>query len=161
MNTPGQGHNSAYQVFNRVFDIQAPIPVKLLAVIRIRHAMAGGKGRLHPEDQMALASVSPSTYKRHSRAADDIIRTVGFDDYFKLGKVTERIWGGKRPLIKAVIDASDRETVFDKDGYACVKCGSPDDLTVDHILSEKKGGASELSNYQTLCRPCNSRKGAR
>lgn len=150
-----------YEVFNRLLDIQAPTPAKLLAVIRIRHAMVGGKGRLHSEDQMALASVSPATYKRHSKAADKLIKAVGFDDYFNLGEIKERVWGGKRPFIKADICSRDRQEIFERDNYACVKCHSKENLTIDHILSEKKGGKSEKSNYQTLCRSCNSRKGAR
>lgn len=51
--------------------------------------------------------------------------------------------------------------VFAKDRYSCVTCGSRDDLCVDHIYPLSKGGSSDMSNLQTLCRPCNSRKGAK
>jgi len=51
--------------------------------------------------------------------------------------------------------------VFARDGYQCLHCGSRNDLTVDHIVPVSRGGSDFLSNLQTLCRPCNSRKGAR
>ena len=37
----------------------------------------------------------------------------------------------------------------------------PFDITIDHILARANGGSDEVENLQTLCRPCNSRKGAR
>ena len=36
-----------------------------------------------------------------------------------------------------------------------------DELTVDHIKPWSKGGRTELSNAQLLCRPCNSKQGNR
>lgn len=43
----------------------------------------------------------------------------------------------------------------------CARCSSTEKLTVDHIFPVRRGGKSELSNYQCLCRSCNSGKGAR
>lgn len=54
-----------------------------------------------------------------------------------------------------------RPIVFRRDGYRCLECGRTDDLSVDHIAPLSLGGSNDLSNLQTLCRPCNSRKGAR
>lgn len=33
-------------------------------------------------------------------------------------------------------------------------------MTIDHIVPKSKGGPNELSNYQPMCEPCNSKKGA-
>lgn len=32
-------------------------------------------------------------------------------------------------------------------------------MTKDHIVPKSKGGPDHLSNYQTMCAPCNSKKG--
>jgi hypothetical protein len=59
------------------------------------------------------------------------------------------------------ITPSIRTEVFTRDGDHCLKCFATSDLTVDHIKPITKGGTLHLSNLQTLCRPCNSRKGNR
>lgn len=61
---------------------------------------------------------------------------------------------------KRPIPAMYRLKVFARDGYKCRQCGSSDGLSCDHIFPESKGGRLELSNLQTLCRSCNSKKGA-
>lgn len=51
--------------------------------------------------------------------------------------------------------------VMERDGYRCVSCGGHLDLTCDHVVPEARDGETTLENLQTMCRPCNSRKGAR
>lgn len=53
-----------------------------------------------------------------------------------------------------------RERVYARDGYACLHCGATEDLSLDHIIPWSKGGPDNYENFQTLCRSCNSRKGA-
>ena len=48
-----------------------------------------------------------------------------------------------------------------RDNFTCQECGARRRLTIDHITAEVNGGTLELSNLQTLCGPCNSRKGDR
>ena len=67
---------------------------------------------------------------------------------------------GARPR-RLPLPADLRWTVFGRDGYACVVCGSNLDLTVDHIHPVSLGGTNDPSNLQTLCRSCNCSKGAR
>lgn len=40
-----------------------------------------------------------------------------------------------------------------------VKDGVEIQFTKDHILPKSKGGENKLSNYQTMCEPCNKTKG--
>lgn len=46
-------------------------------------------------------------------------------------------------------------------GGQCNYCGATEDLTLDHIRPASKGGKNEPSNYQILCRTCNSSKRGR
>ncbi len=52
-----------------------------------------------------------------------------------------------------------RTAVFERDMYRCVRCGSHKQLCADHIVPEVKGGDATMDNLQTLCRPCNTKKG--
>jgi 5-methylcytosine-specific restriction endonuclease McrA len=40
----------------------------------------------------------------------------------------------------------------------CLRCGSSEDITQDHVVPLSKGGRNHISNIQPLCRPCNSSK---
>lgn len=62
---------------------------------------------------------------------------------------------------KKKISKKKRAVVFARDNHQCKHCGAIDDLTIDHITAEVNGGSQELENLQTLCRSCNSRKGAK
>jgi 5-methylcytosine-specific restriction enzyme A len=62
---------------------------------------------------------------------------------------------------RIAIPAAARAYVFDRDRNACCLCGTTENLTIDHIIPLAKGGTNDLSNFQTLCRQCNSRKGDR
>jgi 5-methylcytosine-specific restriction endonuclease McrA len=54
-----------------------------------------------------------------------------------------------------------RKEVFERDAYRCRQCEGWVDLAVDHIIPESRGGPTGLDNLQTLCRTCNSSKGAK
>lgn len=62
---------------------------------------------------------------------------------------------------KQIIGNALRTKVFERDAYRCVHCATHLSLTVDHIKPESKGGTLDFDNLQTLCRPCNSRKGVK
>jgi 5-methylcytosine-specific restriction endonuclease McrA len=51
--------------------------------------------------------------------------------------------------------------IWNRDGRECVTCQSAVDLTIDHIVPVSLGGPNSDNNLQTMCRSCNSRKGAR
>jgi len=68
----------------------------------------------------------------------------------------ERPKSGRKPVTRNVA-----LKIFARDEYKCVRCGSPEELQVDHIHPVSKGGTNDPSNLQTLCRPCNIRKGAK
>ena len=43
-------------------------------------------------------------------------------------------------------------------GNKCLRCGSSNKLTADHVVPVAKGGSGGIINIQPLCQPCNSRK---
>jgi len=59
------------------------------------------------------------------------------------------------------VPAFTRFNVFLRDGFQCVYCGSPDDLTFDHVVPRSKGGRTTWDNIVAACSPCNLRKGGR
>lgn len=68
-----------------------------------------------------------------------------------------------RPKAKKQLPVKLRAQVMARDYCRCVHCGCDDieELGVDHILPESKGGPHTLDNLQTLCGSCNSKKGVR
>ena len=51
-----------------------------------------------------------------------------------------------------------RVAVLVRAGGRCRRCRSATNLEVDHLIPISKGGGSDESNLQTLCRGCNRRK---
>jgi hypothetical protein len=51
-----------------------------------------------------------------------------------------------------------RAAVLMRDGGRCRKCGRALNLEIDHIVPVSKGGKTQESNLQTLCRRCNRAK---
>lgn len=52
-----------------------------------------------------------------------------------------------------------RFNVFLRDKFQCQYCGSPSELTFDHVIPRSKGGLTEWENVCAACSPCNLRKG--
>lgn len=57
------------------------------------------------------------------------------------------------------ISANKRLSIYKRDQYHCVNCGSRNRLTIDHILPVDKGGTDDVDNLQTMCHACNQEKG--
>ena len=58
----------------------------------------------------------------------------------------------------AVDYSTERASVLERDGHACRYCGSTEDVTVDHLFPQSRGGTHEEWNLVAACRPCNSKK---
>jgi 5-methylcytosine-specific restriction endonuclease McrA len=54
-----------------------------------------------------------------------------------------------------------RFNLFLRDRFHCQYCGSPHNLTFDHVVPRRLGGKTTWQNVATACAPCNMRKGGR
>ena len=54
-----------------------------------------------------------------------------------------------------------RVQIITDQGGTCLRCGTTEDLTIDHIVPRSQGGSNQSDNLQVLCEPCNAAKGAR
>lgn len=92
---------------------------------------------------------------------DDLCRVQGLIESMKLQIDERNSYPGIRKTANTAISKKGlREKVFEKSGHLCEICLSTDDLTIDHIISVKKGGQNDIDNLRVLCRTCNSSKGA-
>ena len=64
----------------------------------------------------------------------------------------------QRKRARKAIPPKVRRSIFNRDGDVCCHCGSVEALTIDHIIPVSRGGSDDISNLQTLCKSCNSRK---
>lgn len=53
--------------------------------------------------------------------------------------------------------AHDRRRLMARD-KCCLRCGTTENLSMDHVVPVAKGGKHSISNAQVLCRSCNSWK---
>jgi hypothetical protein len=58
--------------------------------------------------------------------------------------------------VRSKVTRSLREEVMARDDHECRRCGSVEDLTLDHILPQSSGGTHVADNLRVLCRACNS-----
>ena len=76
------------------------------------------------------------------------------------GYIHERYWQTGRDDVRMPIPDDVRDRVYARSAYRCTRCGSPEDLALDHIYPWSRGGSDAEGNLQALCRSCNSRKRA-
>lgn len=107
------------------------------------------------DGEMHVGEVEYEFYveRRDREEAEEALRELIVQE--AMGEPLEK-WQSKKAICSKL-----RWQVFKRDKYRCKHCFTDEDLTVDHIIAESLGGPTIIENLQTLCRPCNSRKGAR
>ena len=56
------------------------------------------------------------------------------------------------------VTANEWESVLDRFNGKCAKCGSAENIHMDHVVPLAKGGRHSVDNVQPLCATCNMRK---
>ena len=88
--------------------------------------------------------------------ATDAVDLSAFVDFVAFAQAEQRTYQDR--LAKRRISDSVRAMVLLRDAARCRRCRTAVHLEVDHIIPVSKGGKTEESNLQTLCRRCNRRK---
>jgi len=141
---------------------RAPSPLCKLILIRFADQSAGS-GEIDVESMADFCATTPAEV----RAAIDAL--VGAGLLYRMSPTWVALAGfegdprpiGPRQPKKKRISTAVRAAVFARDGLACQACAATDDLTLDHIVPESKGGSHDPGNLRTLCRRCNSSKGVK
>lgn len=84
----------------------------------------------------------------------DVTKKTGIYEYL--------LSGDEKTLSIRAFNKNDIRTAYARCEHKCAKCGKEcelDEMEADHITPWSKGGHTDLSNLQMLCRDCNRRKG--
>ncbi len=80
---------------------------------------------------------------------------------FERGRSPARGVAASEVYPREAIPMATRREVYERDGHRCRKCGSDRRLSLDHVIPVTSGGDNSADNLQTLCLPCNLKKGSR
>ena len=90
------------------------------------------------------------------RHAKYILRNRILNYYRNIDNEKER---RRRDASSFIAKKSTKQYILDKYGMMCIKCGTTEKITIDHIVPVSKGGEDTHENIQPLCSSCNSKKG--
>ena len=115
------------------------------------------------EEEMASYMTLPATIGEcESCKKADIVRGGICKNCYEFHAIDRRKCSYSEKLHKKEpIPDKIRWAVWERDNFTCQDCGARKNLTVDHITPESNGGKLTMENCQTLCKSCNSKKGAR
>jgi 5-methylcytosine-specific restriction endonuclease McrA len=127
----------------------------------------------HARSAVLNIDISESEYQqiveagnRQIQETGKVVRTklrddLGWDNYAyekKIKPVCDALkWHHRMQPVK--LSVKQKQELKEQAGK-CAKCGSTENLTIDHIWPQSLGGSTTPDNLQVLCATCNQKKGA-
>lgn len=154
------------QIANEILEKLARIPLapnQWCILLYIIQKTSGSQGETYylPSVQIGEATgLCKAVISRGLKRLSNMNLITRKGKYIRLGKIRS-LSEYHQMYEKETIPLGLRWEVWERDNFTCQICGSRQYLTIDHIIPESKGGKTERDNLQTLCKPCNSKKGNR
>lgn len=89
---------------------------------------------------------------RHSRGARAARGAIRAPIVAKVRRTSKQAYGSQSSW------EEQKRCVKQRDGHRCVKCSSPVNLQVDHIIPIAQGGKTVMTNLWTLCLDCHCKR---
>lgn len=116
-------------------------------------------------DELNKIRVAVSNMRRVNMYESELLREIEYhakNRYEKWQQYQKRqISEERREACKYTSKENVRKWVFAVYGEECLKCGTTENITIDHIKPVARGGKNRLWNLQPLCQSCNSSKGTK
>lgn len=116
-------------------------------------------------DELNKIRVAVSNMRRVNMYEPELLREIEYhakSRYKRWQQCQERqISEERREACKYTSKENVRKWVFTVHGEECLKCGTTQNITIDHIKPVARGGKNRLWNLQPLCQSCNSSKGTK
>lgn len=133
------------------------LPYDLLNDLRFRQLPDGRKAHLLCLLLLAarMNNLLPNSPVKLERliGATEPLDLMAFADFIDFVAAERPSWQDR--IDNRRVPDSLRAMVLVRDGGRCRRCGRAIQLEMDHIVPVSKGGKTEESNLQTLCRHCN------
>jgi 5-methylcytosine-specific restriction endonuclease McrA len=65
------------------------------------------------------------------------------------------------PFARIMSHKPSRNLIHKRDNHTCQYCGAKENLTIDHIIPQSRGGIDSWGNLVSCCTSCNAKKGNR
>jgi putative phage-type endonuclease len=136
------------------------LPYDLLNDLRFRHLPDARKAHLICLLMLSarMDNVLPNNPLKLEQliGATDAVDLSALADFVAFAEIEEPTYESR--LARRRTPDPLRAQVLLRDGARCRRCRTTVNLEIDHIVPVSKGGRTEESNLQTLCRRCNRRK---
>ena len=120
-------------------------------------------GETKPLDEYDKSKGSRDGYRNKCKACRATYYRDRYQSDHERSKVVAKVKAHKRRKHYTYGDftAADWDRLVEAYGPVCMKCGSKDNLSLDHVVPLSLYGEHSIKNAQILCLDCNKQKGNR